>query len=179
VSRVGKLPIPLPDKVKCEIKDQTVTVTGPKGTLTQEIRPEVDVTVEDNAIVVRRSSDKPEHRAFHGMTRALLNNLVVGVTTGYERELTIVGVGYRAAMQGQSLNLSLGYSHPLTVDPPEGISFAMEGNTVIKVSGIDKQVVGQVAAKIRALRKPEPYKGKGVKYTDEVIRRKVGKAAGK
>jgi large subunit ribosomal protein L6 len=151
-------------------------VTGPKGTLEQAIHPEMSVAVEDNQIVVTRPGDRPEQRSLHGLTRALLYNLIVGVTQGYERVLQIEGVGYRASMQGKSLNLAVGHSHPVVVEPPEGVTFQVEGTQTIKVSGIDKQLVGQVAANIRAWRKPEPYKGKGIRYAGERIRRKVGKA---
>jgi large subunit ribosomal protein L6 len=176
VSRVGKLPIPIPDGVKVDVSAARIKVTGPKGTLEQAIHPEVSVAVEDNQIVVTRPSDKPEHRSLHGLTRALVYNLVVGVTQGFERVLQIEGVGYRASMQGKSLNLAVGHSHPVVIEPPEGITFQVEGTQTIKVSGIDKQLVGQVAAYIRAWRKPEPYKGKGIRYAGERVRRKVGKA---
>lgn len=179
MSRIGKLPIPLPDKVSCDIKGNEVTVKGPKGELTSTFRPEMSLKVDDGNVVVERGSDKIEERAFHGLTRALLANMVEGVSEGFEKTLEIVGVGYRCSLQGKSLDMQLGFSHPVSVDPPEGITFAVEGTTTIKVQGIDKQLVGQTAAKIRALRKPEPYKGKGIKYADERIRRKVGKAAGK
>ena len=151
-------------------------VTGPKGTLEQAIHPEMSVAVEDNQIVVTRPGDRPEQRSLHGLTRALLYNLIVGVTQGYERVLQIEGVGYRASMQGKSLNLAVGHSHPVVVEPPEGVTFQVEGTQTIKVSGIDKQLVGQVAANVRAWRRPEPYKGKGIRYAGERIRRKVGKA---
>ncbi|MFO7973361.1 MAG: 50S ribosomal protein L6 [Candidatus Hydrogenedentota bacterium] len=176
MSRVGKLPIPIPDGVKVELSARRIKVTGPKGTLEQAIHPEVKVAVEDNQIVVTRPSDRPEHRSLHGLMRALLYNLVVGVTQGFERVLLIEGVGYRASMQGKSLHLAVGHSHPVVIEPPEGISFEVEGTQTIKVRGIDKQLVGQVTANIRAWRKPEPYKGKGIRYADERVRRKVGKA---
>ena len=179
MSRVGKLPIPLPSGVKCDLTDAHIKVTGPKGALEIDLRPEVEVKLEENTVVVTRSSDRPAHRAFHGMTRALINNMVQGVTEGYQKELTIIGVGYRGQLKGKTLNLTLGYSHPISVEPPEGITFEMANTTTIKVSGISKELVGQTAAKIRALRKPEPYKGKGVRYTDEHVRRKAGKTAGK
>jgi large subunit ribosomal protein L6 len=152
-------------------------VDGPKGTLEQELSPEMDVNVGDTEVTVTRPSDKPEHRALHGLTRTLINNMVIGVTDGFEKVLEVNGIGYRASMQGKTLNLALGLSHPVTIDPPEGIAFTVEGTQIIKVSGIDKQLVGQVAAEIRAVRKPEPYKGKGIRYAGEHIRRKVGKAA--
>ena len=176
MSRVGKSPIPIPDGVKVDLSTTHVKVTGPKGTLEQDTHPDVSVAVEENQIVVTRPSDRPEHRSLHGLTRALINNLVEGVTKGFERVLQIEGVGYRASMQGKSLNLAVGHSHPVVVEPPDGITFEVEGTQTIKVQGIDKQLVGQVAANIRAWRKPEPYKGKGIRYRDERIRRKVGKA---
>lgn len=179
MSRVGKLPVPVPNGVKCELNGSHLKVTGPKGALEHTFRPEVVLAIEDGAVVVRRQSDRPAERALHGLSRALIANMVTGVTQGYERELNIVGVGYRAAMQGKSITFSLGYSHPIVVEPPAGVTFVVEGTTVIKVSGIDKQLVGQTAANIRALRKPEPYKGKGVKYANEKIRRKAGKSGGK
>ncbi len=175
MSRIGKLPIPVPDGVKCEVKGSHVKVTGPKGTLEGTFLPEMHIAFEGNEIVVTRPSEAKEHRAFHGLTRALINNMVVGVTAGFEKTLQITGVGYRASIQGKNLNLTLGFSHPVSIEPPAGISFAVEGTQVVKVSGIDKQLVGQVAADIRALRKPEPYKGKGIRYSDEYVRRKAGK----
>jgi large subunit ribosomal protein L6 len=179
VSRIGKLPVPIPSGVKAELNGLHLKVTGPKGTLEQDFRPEIQIAMEDGAIVVRRPDEKKPTRALHGLTRALINNMVQGVSQGYERTLLIEGVGYRAALQGKTLNLQLGYSHPVSVDPPDGIAFAVEGTQTIKVSGFDKQLVGQVSADIRKLRKPEPYKGKGIRYSDEKIRRKVGKAGGK
>ena len=176
MSRVGKLPIPIPDGVKVDLSATHIKVTGPKGTLEQDIHPEINVAIEDNQILVTRPSDKPEHRSLHGLTRALVSNLVVGVTDGYERVLQIEGVGYRVSLQGKNLNLIVGHSHPVVVEPPAGIEFSVEGTQTIKVSGIDKQQVGQVAANVRAWRKPEPYKGKGIRYRGEYVRRKVGKA---
>jgi large subunit ribosomal protein L6 len=179
MSRVGKNPIPIPDKAKVEIKDSIVTVTGPKGTLSREIHPDITANVEDNQVIVSRSSDLKKHRALHGLTRALLNNMVVGVTDGYKRELQIVGVGYRAEMQGKNLILHLGYSHPIVLNPPEDVKIeALTKENKIFVEGIDKELVGQVAAKIRSFRKPEPYKGKGVRYAGEHVRSKAGKKAG-
>lgn len=176
MSRIGKLPIPLPDGVKVEQVGNTVKVTGPKGSLEQECDPSMSITIEDGAVVVARPSDKAEHRAKHGLTRALINNMVIGVSKGFERTLEIQGVGYRASLQGKTLNLALGYSHPVMVEPPDGIEFQVEGTNLIKVVGISKQQVGQAAASIRAWRKPEPYKGKGIRYRGEYVRRKVGKA---
>lgn len=176
MSRIGKLPIPLPDGVKVECVGNEVQVTGPKGALKHECDPAINVSIEDGTVTVTRPSDKPEHRARHGLTRALINNMVIGVSQGFERALEIQGVGYRASLQGKTLNLALGYSHPVMVEPPEGIEFQVEGTNLIKVVGIDKQLVGQAAANIRAWRKPEPYKGKGIRYKGEYVRRKVGKA---
>ncbi len=177
MSRVGKQPIPLPDGVKVEQHGLALKVTGPKGTLEQTFLPDVTITVTDSEVVVTRPSDKREHRSLHGLTRALINNMVVGVSEGYKKTLLIEGVGYRASMQGANLNLALGFSHPVSVEPPAGIEFAVEGTQTIRISGIDKQLVGQVAADIRAMRPPEPYKGKGVRYETEHVRRKVSKAA--
>ncbi|MEX2015057.1 MAG: 50S ribosomal protein L6, partial [Candidatus Hydrogenedentales bacterium] len=179
VSRVGRLPIAIPDGVNVDIKGKHVTVKGPKGTLARDVEPTIGVALEDKQIVVTRPNDKPEQRAKHGLTRALLNNMVNGVQSGFEKILEIQGVGYRASMQGKNLNLSLGFSHPVTVEPPAGIDFAVEGTNVIRVSGIDRQQVGQIAANIRNWRPPEPYKGKGIRYRGEHVRRKVGKAGAK
>ena len=176
MSRVGKLPVPVPDGVKIDLKDSHLKVTGPKGTLERDFDPCITVQVGEGEILVTRSTDQPAHRAKHGLTRALINNMVLGTTQGFEKILEIQGVGYRASMQGKNLNLALGFSHPVTVEPPEGIELTVEGTNVIKVSGIDKQQVGQVAAQIRAWRKPEPYKGKGIRYRNEYVRRKAGKA---
>lgn len=176
MSRIGKVPVPIPDGVKCESSASHFKVTGPKGALERDFSPEITIAITDKEITVRRPSDKPEHRALHGLTRALIANMVTGVTQGFEKVLVIQGVGYRASLQGKSLNLALGLSHPVTVDPPEGITFSVEGVQTIKVAGIDKELVGQTAAKVRALRKPEPYKGKGIRYANEYVRRKVGKA---
>lgn len=176
MSRIGKTPVAIPGGVKIEVKGNLIKVTGPKGTLEQDFQPEVSVKVNDSEVVVTRSSDRPDVRALHGLTRALINNMVVGVTQGYERILEIHGVGYRASLQGKSLKLQLGHSHPVVMDAPEGIEYAVDGNTTIRVTGIDKQQVGQTAAQIRKWRKPEPYKGKGVRYRDEYVRRKAGKA---
>lgn len=179
MSRVGRLPIAIPDGVNCSVQGNVVTVKGPKGELQEQLPVEITVKVEDGEVVCDRPTDKPEHRAYHGLVRALIANMVTGVTEGYSRALKIEGVGWRANMQGQSLNLSVGYSHPVVMDPPEGITFEVNGTTDIKVSGISKQAVGQAAAKVRAVRKPEPYKGKGIRYANERVRRKVGKAGGK
>lgn len=177
MSRIGKAPVAIPSGVKCEINGSDVKVTGPKGTLESTFRPEMTIALEGEEVIVGRPSDRPEDRAYHGLTRALIANMITGVTEGYTKQLDIVGVGYRVSMSGKSLDLLLGFSHPVSFDPPEGIAFEVEGTTTIKVSGIDKQLVGQTAAKIRALRKPEPYKGKGIRYSDEQVRRKAGKTA--
>lgn len=179
MSRIGKLPVPVPDGVKCELKGNTLTVTGPKGTLQRTFHPEVIINIEDKQIVVQRPSDKREHKALHGLTRVLINNMIIGVTKGYQKTLLIEGVGYRASLQGKNLNLTLGFSHPVSMEPPPGITFAVDNPQTIKVIGIDKELVGQVSANIRALRKPEPYKGKGIRYDYERIRRKETKAGGK
>ncbi len=179
MSRVGKLPVTIPDGVKCELKGSHLKVTGPKGTLERTLSPEMKIAIDGNGITVARPSDQPGHRATHGLTRALIQNMVTGVTDGYIKTLVINGVGYRAAMQGKELSLSVGYSHPVSLAPPAGITFSVDGTQTIKVEGIDKQLVGQVAANVRAWRKPEPYKGKGIRYENEQIRRKVGKAGAK
>ncbi len=176
MSRIGRLPIAVPAGVDVQIDGRTVTVTGPKGTLTRDLHPEIPVTREDGNLVVTRPTEQKTHKQLHGLTRTLVNNMVVGVTTGYRKGLEITGVGYRAALVGKKLQLSLGYSHPVEIDPPAGISFEVESPIKLAVVGIDKELVGQVAAKVRASRKPEPYKGKGVRYAGEVIRRKAGKA---
>ena len=159
-----------------EISTRTVKVTGPKGELTVPVGRGVEVKQDDGSLVVERASDAPEHRAMHGLTRSLLQNAVTGVTDGFTRTLNIAGVGYRAALQGRDINLQVGYSHPVSITPREGIDFEVPQPTVIIVRGIDKQRVGQTAAEIRKVRPPEPYKGKGIRYSDETIRRKVGKA---
>lgn len=177
MSRIGKKPIDIPDKVTVEIKNSTVHVKGPLGELSQAIHPEMSVEISDNVLTVQRPSDTKYFRAQHGLVRALIYNMVVGVTAGFEKALEIVGVGYRAEMKGPYLQLSLGYSHLIFMAPPPGISIACEGQQKIKVSGSNKVLVGQVAAKIRSFRPPEPYKGKGIKYEGEYIRRKAGKTA--
>ncbi len=177
MSRIGRMPIPLPAGVKVAIDGRHVTVRGNKGTLTQSVHPDMIVEQEDGHLVVRRPSDERTHRALHGLTRALLNNMVVGVSEGFTRRLEIEGVGYRAEMQGNDLVLIVGYSHPVVFTPPADMTFAVEnrGKSIV-VNGIDKQVMGEVCANIRKTRPPEPYKGKGIRYADEVIRRKAGKA---
>ena len=175
MSRIGKKPIVVPAGVTVTVEGNKATVKGPKGTLIKEFNKDITIRLEGNEIIVERPNDEIEMRALHGTTRALLHNMVVGVSEGFKKVLNLVGVGYRAAVQGKGLELSLGYSHPVKIDPVENITFAVEKNTTIIVEGIEKDVVGQVAANIRSKRAPEPYKGKGVKYADEVIRRKEGK----
>jgi large subunit ribosomal protein L6 len=183
MSRIGRAPIPVPPKVQVNWTDSNlVTVKGPKGQLAYQIAPELSLKLEDGHLTVARPSDSKEDKAKHGLYRTLINNMVVGVTNGYTKQLEIHGVGYRAAKVGDNLVLQVGYSHPVEVPPPPGISFAVEGvdpatkATRVSVTGIDKQLVGEVAADIRRVRKPEPYKGKGIRYTGEAIRRKAGKA---
>lgn len=176
MSRIGKLPITVPSGVEVTIDGQTVTVKGPKGTLHQRIAPPITVEKdEDGAVLVKRPDDGRESRSLHGLSRSLVNNMVLGVSQGYQKDLEIHGVGYRVTMKGASLEFALGYSHPIVVDPPEGIEFAVDGPSKLSVKGIDKQLVGETAARIRKLRRPDPYKGKGVRYAGENIRRKVGK----
>ena len=176
MSRIGRLPIPVPSGVDVTIDGRTVTVKGPKGSLTRELHPDITVAREDDRLVVTRPTEQKTHKQLHGLTRTLVNNMVVGVTDGYRKSLEITGVGYRAAKVGEKLQLNLGYSHPIEIAPPTGISFEVENPTHLAVLGIDKELVGQVAAQVRSTRKPEPYKGKGVKYAGEYIRRKAGKA---
>jgi len=176
MSRIGRLPILVPSGVDVTIDGQEVIVKGPKGTLSHKVAEPITVErVEDGTLAVKRPNDERQNRALHGLTRSLVNNLVVGVTQGYEKKLEIYGVGYRVVLRGGDLEFSLGFSHPVKVSPPEGISFTVEAATRFSVQGIDKQRVGEVAANIRKLRKPDPYKGKGVRYAGEKIRRKFGK----
>ena len=179
MSRIGRAPITVPAGVTITQNGNVVTVKGPKGELTREFVADMIIEVADNTITVKRPTDNKEHRALHGLTRTLLNNMVIGVTAGFSKTLEINGVGYRAAKQGNNINLSLGFSHPVIVEPPTGITFEVPAPNKIIVSGINKEVVGAMAAKIRGYRQPEPYKGKGIKYEGETIRRKVGKAGGK
>ncbi len=179
MSRIGKLPVPVPQGVQCELTGTHLKVKGPLGALERTFSPEVVLSLENDEITVTRKGEKTAQRALHGLTRALVNNMVTGVSKGYEKTLLIQGVGYRASIQGKNLNLALGYSHPVSMEPPEGIAFAVEGTQTIKITGIDKELVGQVSADIRSLRPPEPYKGKGIRYSDETILRKVSKSAGK
>ena len=176
MSRIGRLPITVPSGVDVTIDGRNVTVTGPKGSLSRALHPDMTVSREEGTIVVTRPTEQKTHKQLHGLTRTLVNNMVVGVTDGYRKGLEITGVGYRAALNGKKLTLNLGYSHPIEIDPPEGITFEVENPTRLAVIGIDKELVGQVAAKVRQTRKPEPYKGKGVRYSGEYIRRKAGKA---
>lgn len=177
MSRVGRKPIPIISAVKVQVKDHEVTVKGPKGELAAVVHPAIGIEIKDNQVQVTRSSDQKEFRALHGLWRALIQNMVKGVTEGYSRKLELVGVGYRVELKGSKLQLALGFSHPILFAPPQGIKIEAPTQTSITISGIDKQLVGQVAAKIRSFRPPEPYKGKGVKYEGEVVRRKAGKAA--
>lgn len=184
MSRIGKAPIQLPAGVSIEIsKGNFVTVKGSKGTLHQQVDPDIKINVEEGVLTVERPTDSLRHRSFHGLYRALINNMVTGVSEGFQRELELVGVGYRGTCTGNLLELNLGYSHPIYFYIPDELTVettAEKGkNPTIKLSGIDKQLIGQVAAKIRAFRKPEPYKGKGIKYKNEILRRKVGKSGGK
>lgn len=176
MSRIGRKPVALPQGVQIEVDGNVVKVKGPKGELTQNVHPDMKINVTDNQVTVERPSDEKEHRALHGLTRSLIANMVQGVTVGYTKGLDIVGVGYRAAKQGNNLVLTIGYSHPVEIKPLNGIEFEVPAPNKIIVKGIDKQVVGQMAAEIRAVREPEPYKGKGIKYENEIIRRKAGKA---
>ena len=176
MSRIGRLPIAVPSGVDVTIDGRTVTVKGPKGSLSRSLHPDITVSREDATIVVTRPTEQKNHKQLHGLTRTLVNNMVVGVTDGYRKGLEITGVGYRAALSGKKLQLNLGYSHQIEIDPPEGITFEVENPTRLAVVGIDKELVGQIAAKVRSTRKPEPYKGKGVRYAGEYIRRKAGKA---
>jgi large subunit ribosomal protein L6 len=178
MSRIGKAPIPVPSGVEVTLAGRHVTVKGPQGTLERDIPGEITVRQEDSTLVVERPDDERHNRALHGLVRSLVNNMVVGVTAGFTKELEIVGVGYRATAQGPNkIELALGFSHPVVVDAPQGISFEVPSPTRIAVKGIDKELVGQVAADIRKIRKPEPYKGKGVRYAGEYVQRKAGKAA--
>ena len=176
MSRIGRLPVPIPGGVDVAIDGQAVTVKGPKGTLALNVAEPIVVVAEDSVIRVTRPSDEGKIRALHGLSRTLIANMVTGVTQGFSKTLEIVGVGYRVTAKGKDLEFSLGYSHPVVVTPPEGITFRVEAPTRFVVEGIDKQLVGETAARIRKLRKPDPYKAKGVRYQGEVIRRKVGKA---
>jgi large subunit ribosomal protein L6 len=176
MTRIGRAPVEVPDKVEIDISARTIKVKGPKGELTVPVGRGVEIRQENGNIVVERASDAPEHKAMHGLTRSLIQNAVTGVTDGFTKTLQIQGVGYRGSLQERDINLQVGYSHPVKISPREGIDFEMPNATTIVVRGIDKQRVGQMAAEIRKVRPPEPYKGKGIRYSDEQIRRKAGKA---
>ncbi|MCB1247260.1 MAG: 50S ribosomal protein L6 [Acidimicrobiia bacterium] len=176
MSRIGKNPIELPSGVEVNVNGADVEVKGSKGTLVQTVADGISVSVDDGVVTVERANDERSTRSLHGLTRSLINNMVIGVSEGYSKELTAVGVGYRAAVKGSALELQVGFSHPVEIDAPDGITFEVPEPTRIIVGGIDKQLVGQVAANIRAVRPPEPYKGKGIRYSDERVRRKAGKA---
>jgi large subunit ribosomal protein L6 len=176
MSRIGRLPITVPSSVDVTIDGRQLTVKGPKGTLSRSLHPDITVSREDDNLVVTRPTEQKTHKQLHGLTRTLVNNMVLGVTDGYRKGLEITGVGYRATLNGRKLTLNLGYSHPIEIEPPDGISFEVENPTRLAVVGIDKELVGQIAARVRSTRKPEPYKGKGVRYAGEQIRRKAGKA---
>jgi large subunit ribosomal protein L6 len=177
MSRIGKKPIPVPDGVTVAIDPGSVSVKGPKGELSQTVDRDMKVALDDGTLTVERPTDRGPHRALHGLTRSLLANMVEGVTNGYEKRLEIQGVGYRARLQGKALELSVGYSHPVSMPAPDGIEFEVPQQTEVIVRGIDKQLVGETAARIRRVRPPEPYKGKGIRYAGEHVRRKVGKRA--
>ena len=177
MSRIGRAPISVPNGVTVDIAGQKVSVTGPKGTLEHVVSEPIRIAQEDGLLVVTRPTDRGPHRALHGLSRTLVANMVTGVTEGFERKLELVGVGYRAALKGKNLELAVGFSHPVTFEPPDGITFEVPEVTQIVVSGINKQQVGQIASEIRRVRPPEPYKGKGIRYEGEAVRRKVGKRA--
>ncbi|MHB0869678.1 MAG: 50S ribosomal protein L6 [Chloroflexota bacterium] len=179
MSRIGKVPIAVPAGVQVDIKGNSVTVRGPKGTLSREFHPDMQIELQDSNIVVNRPTDGRIHRSLHGLTRTLVANMVEGVTNGFSRRLEISGVGYRAQQVGKDVILQVGFSHPVHVEAPEGLALGVEGTNRIVVSGIDKEQVGELAARIRRVRKPEPYKGKGIKFAEEQVRRKVGKTGGK
>jgi large subunit ribosomal protein L6 len=177
MSRIGRMPVSIPQGVSVDVQKNSVAVKGPKGEISRTFDPAMQIELEDNTIVVQRPTDHRRHRSLHGLTRALLNNMVVGVSQGFSRRLEIQGVGYRAELQGKNLVLHVGYSHPVVIEPPDGISFEIEkGYRDISVMGVDKELVGEVAARIRRVRPPEPYKGKGIRYSGEYVRRKAGKA---
>lgn len=179
MSRIGRMPIQVPKGVQVEVNKNLVTVRGPKGTLSRELHPDMKIDQNDGTILVSRPTESRMHRSLHGLTRTLVANMVAGVTTGYTRRLEVSGVGYRAQQAGKDLVLQLGFSHPVAVEPPEGVTLTAETPTRIVVSGIDKELVGETAARIRRVRPPEPYKGKGIKFSEEQVRRKVGKTGGK
>ena len=176
MSRIGRLPIEIPAGVTVAVDGSAVTVKGPKGELTLAVASPIEAKVEDNQVLVTRPDDERESRSLHGLTRTLISNQIIGVTQGYTKGLEVVGTGYRVAQKGSSVEFALGFSHPVMIDPPAGITLTVEGNNKLTVSGIDKQAVGEAVANIRKIRKPEPYKGKGVRYAGEIVRRKAGKA---
>lgn len=176
MSRIGRLPIDIPAGVDVKVDGQDVTVKGPKGELSLTVAQPIQVKLEENQVLVTRPDDERNSRSLHGLTRTLINNQIIGVTQGYSKGLEIVGTGYRVAQKGSSIEFALGFSHPVTVEPPAGITLTVEGNNKVTVAGIDKQAVGEAAANIRKIKKPEPYKGKGIRYAGEVVRRKAGKA---
>jgi large subunit ribosomal protein L6 len=176
MSRIGRLPIEIPAGVTVSVDGSAVTVSGPKGELALKVASPIEVKVEDAQVLVTRPDDERESRSLHGLTRTLISNQIIGVTQGYTKGLEVVGTGYRVAQKGSSVEFALGFSHPVMIDPPAGITLTVEGNNKLTVSGIDKQAVGEAAANIRKIRKPEPYKGKGVRYAGEIVRRKAGKA---
>lgn len=179
MSRIGKMPITVPAGVTVTVENNFVTVKGPKGELSRAINEEMILKLDNGVLTVERPSDESNHRAMHGLSRTLINNMVVGVTTGYSKNLEIHGVGYRAAKAGNNLNLTMGFSHPVVIEPPQGITIEVPAPTRISVIGINKEAVGAMAAQIRSIREPEPYKGKGIRYEGEIVRRKAGKAGGK
>jgi len=179
MSRIGKMPITILKEVKVELNNNKIKVSGERGALEKNIHPDIQVKIEEDKIYVSRPSDSKFHRSLHGLSRALINNMVKGVSSGFEKILEIQGVGYRAVLEDGKMVIQIGYSHPISIEPPKGIEFEVEKQKIIKVKGIDKQLVGETAAKIRLSRKPEPYKGKGIRYIDEVVRRKVGKTGAK
>jgi len=179
MSRIGKMPITIPKEVKVELNNNNIKISGERGTLESSFHPDMQVKIEEGKIFVSRPSENKFHRSLHGLSRTLINNMVEGVSSGFEKILEIQGVGYRATLEGGKMVLQIGYSHSIEFDTPKGIEFEVEKQKIIKIKGIDKQLVGETAAKIRALRKPEPYKGKGIRYIDEVVRRKVGKTGAK
>jgi large subunit ribosomal protein L6 len=177
MSRIGKRPVPLPKGVTAQVTGQRITVKGPRGEIARTVHADLNVAVEDVGVVVKRPSDESFHKALHGLTRTLIANMVEGVTKGFQKALEIQGVGYKAEPKGQDIQLLVGFSHPVRYRPPQGIKIAIENNTLVKIEGVDKELVGQVAAEIRAVRPPEPYKGKGIRYQGEQVRRKAGKTA--
>ncbi len=179
MSRIGKMPIHIPAGVEVKIDGHSVEVKGPKGVLKREFSPKINIELQDNALHITRNSDQPDERALHGLTRALLNNMVVGVTNGFEKKLNLVGVGYRAGMNGKNLTLTVGKSHPVEMDPGSDLTVSVPQPNTIIISGIDKEKIGAFAANVREVRPPEPYKGKGIRYADEFVRRKAGKAGAK